>query len=381
MVRGCISLAVFGAIAGAATPSQACSPPEDSGLYPQLVAGPVPELPTNGVLAFEAQAFGPLDVALALLSIEVTLDGAVVEGTIETVELSSSTDGTYESHRVLIVWRPAAELEASAQYAATVSTESHDNEGSPSDFALEVSTGAGPAGALPMLELTEPVLTAAQIEAGRRVCCEVENDGANCGFPECAGESLDDRPRLAFVLGAIEDPLIAQGYLRQRLGVDGETEPATSFVLAPGADPTSFSFLYEAAADSYCAGFELVSLIDGSVSTPVVLCADHGELELGSVANPGLDGVVDDCEAPYWEDTNEPYTPDGGESGDESSDGGESSDDGLGDEAGESEDGGNDGGNQDDDAKGCGCDVEQDGSLMPGLLALVLGLGLRRRRR
>ncbi|MBC8073654.1 MAG: hypothetical protein IAG13_35355 [Deltaproteobacteria bacterium] len=377
-------MAVFGAVAGAATPSEACSPPENSGLYPQLVAGPVPEIPTDGVLAFQADAFGPLDVALALLSIEVTLDGVAVEGAIETVELSS-TEGDFESHRLIIVWRPTAELEVSAQYAAIVSI-AGEAGGPPTEIALEVPAGAGPAGVLPVLTLTDPVLSAVQVDDGRRVCCDEEDDVGDCGFPECAGESLADRPNLEVVLGAIDDPLIAQAYVRERLGVDGETEPRTSFVLGQGTDPASFRFLFDAAADSYCAGFELVSLIDGSVSTPVELCAEHGELELETVPNPGLDGVVDDCEAPYWQDTGEPYVPGGGESGGESSDGGsESSDDGpgesSGDEAGESEDGGNDGGNQDDDAKGCGCDVEGQRSLVPGLLALVVGAGLRRRRR
>lgn len=373
------------ATAGMPRPAEACSPPLESGFYPDIVAGAVDEVPTDGVIAFSAQAYGPLDVALALLSIEVTLDGVVVEGAIETVTLADYP-GDYESHTLVVVWRPSAVLEASSQYVATVSVASELDGGEPTVTVLDVPVGAGPVGALPVLELGEPELTAIELESGRRVCCDVEDDGGNCGFPECSAESLADQPSLSVSLAAIDDPLLSQTYVRQRLGVDGTTEAGEAFLLGRSSEPASFNHVFAEAADSYCMGFELVSLIDGSVATPVEQCADHGELELGTRDNPGLETLVESCEAPYWQDTNEPYVPGGEDSGEDS--GGESSDSG-GDEApgtddgGESDDdgGSNDGGGQDDEGKGCGCDVERDGSLMPGLLALVLGLGLRRRRR
>lgn len=377
VLRGGALLALVATTGGIARRAQACEPPLESGFYPDIVAGAVGEVPTDGVIAFSASAYGPLDVALALLGIEVTLDGVVVDGAIETVELSS-TEGDYESHRLIVVWRPSVAFEASAQYVASVSI-ADELEGEPTVTALDVPVGAGPAGALPVLVLGDPELTAIELDSGRRVCCAVEDDGGNCGFPECTPESLADQPNLAVELAAIDDPLLSQTYVRQRLGTDGETEPVELFLLGRSTEPASFSRVFTEAADSYCMGFELISLIDGSVAPAVEQCAEHGALELGSRANPALDSFVEACEAPYWQDTNEPYVPDGEDTG------GESTDD-AGDEApGTDDDGGDssedDGGALDDDSKGCGCDVERDGALMPGLLALVFGIGLRRRRR
>jgi MYXO-CTERM domain-containing protein len=383
--RGCVLLATVAAVAGTSRPVQACSPPLESGLYLQIVDGPIPAVPIDGVIAFAADAYGPLDVALALLGVEVTLDGVVIEGALETVALADYP-GDYESHYMMVLWRPAAPFEPSAQYVATVSVAS-EFDGPPSVVVLDVPSAQGPAGALPVPELATAELTAVEVEAGRYVCCETESGNGGCGFPECRGGSMDDWPNLTAVISTGSDPVLSQTYLRVRAGVGGETEPVANLVLDPSYDDFQLGNLFTAPADSYCLGVELVSLIDGSATAVVELCADHGELELGSRDNPGFEMLVETCEAPYWQDDGSPYVPDGGsdDAGTDDSGGDEApgtdDDGGSDDDATAEDDGGTDSGGQDDESKGCGCDVDGQRSLLPGLLALGIGLGLRRRRR
>src|SRR5690348_2213672 len=122
VVRGLGVLAVVVGVAGASRPAEACSPPPDLGVWPSLGDLTIDGVPTDGVIAFRASAYGELAEALALLEIVVTLDGVVVEGAIETVLLSTNDDFGL-SHDLFVVWRPSAGFEASSTYIATITAE------------------------------------------------------------------------------------------------------------------------------------------------------------------------------------------------------------------------------------------------------------------
>ncbi|HWB79224.1 MAG TPA: MYXO-CTERM sorting domain-containing protein [Nannocystaceae bacterium] len=331
-------------------------------------------MPTDGVIAFRATAYGELADALASLEIAVTSDGVPIAGAIETVLLSTS-DGFGLSHELFVVWRPSAPFEASSTYLATITAEDPWGESPPVNEAT-VTTGAGPAAAFPPIAIGDAVLDTVSIESGPRVCCDDGNDG-DCGFGMCAAPEVEDRASLTATVTTGADPLFSQAFVRARAGIDGSTEAYGAVGRADEADQIGLQHAFEAAG-SYCLAVELVSLIDGSVSEPVSVCVDNGELVLETGANPQFEGWLGGCiDDPYWEDTNEPYVPSTGESEGE---GGSESEGEGGSEGGSEGEGEGSGGQDDDAAKGCGCDVDDRGSFGAGLLALALGLLVRRRR-
>lgn len=367
LVRGLGVLSIVVGVAGASRPAEACSPPPDLGIWPSLGDLAIDGVPTDGVIAFRATAYGELADALALLQIVVTQDGVAVEGAIETVSLSSNDDFGM-SRDLFVVWRPSAPFAASSTYLATITAEDPYGE-SPPVNEVTVTTGEGPAGAFPVLAIGDAMLDKSTVESGPRVCCDDGNDG-DCGFNECMAPEVEERASLTATVTTGEDPLLSQAFVRARAGVDGSTEAFGVIGRADESNTLGLQRTFEA-AQSYCLAVELVSLIDGSVSEPVSVCVEHGDLVLESGPNENLEGWLAGCiDDPYWEDTNEPYVPSTGES---EGDGGSESEGG-------SEDGSEGSGAQDDDgAKGCGCDVDERGSL-GGLLALALGLRARRRR-
>lgn len=376
MVRGCSLLAIFAGVAGASRPAQACSPPESLSLYPELAESTQASVPTDGVIAFRASATGELADVQALLSITVMQGELEVEGAIETIVLSTREDWV-TSHDLIFVWRPTAPLAAAGQYAASVAVSAAhvENDLDPTTFAIDVTVGDGAAGAFPAPVLSGSVLDKQSSPSGPQICCNDENEG-DCGFGLCTTPVVADRPVLAMMVDAGAEPVLSQAYVRVRAGVDGATEPYVVLGLGHALGEVQVQHTFAAAADSYCMAAELVSLIDGTVGEPVTVCVDHGELVLESGPNPNLENFLELCaDDPYWEDTQEPYVPGGEEGGSE-----EGGSEEGGSEEGGSEDSGGDGG-LDEDARGCGCDARGRDSLVPGLLVLMIGAGLRRRRR
>lgn len=398
MARSLPLAAVAAALLIAPTPAEACSPPPSLALFPQLADGARTGVPTDGVIAFRADAYGELTEALGLLNMDVTQDGMPVAGAIETIELSTSDEFGSIRTDLFIVWRPEAAFAPSSDYVASIAVaDEWDPKGLPTVTTLEISTAADAAGALPAPELLEVELGVNATGSGPRVCCD---DGNSCGFPACAALEESDHPRLGFTLGAAgDDPLATQGYVRLLAGVDDGLEAYAVAGIAAEVDGFSLQHTFDAAAGNYCIGAELVSFIDGSALPIVSQCEDHGDLELATAPNSGFDAFLEQCVGePYWEDTDEPYVPDGGTGGDESGDGGSS---GGGDADGGDADGGDadggdaDGGSGDDgsggdggsgqndgDGGGCACRVDAERSWWPGLAGLfVLGAVRAARRR
>jgi hypothetical protein len=356
-------LVISAAVVGASRPAEACSPPEELSLYPSLADSSEARVPTDGVIAFHANATGELADVQALLSITVMQGDVEVPGAIETVVLDTREDWVI-SHDLVFVWRPTEPFAAAGQYAASVAVASPyvEDDPDPTIHTIDVTVGDGPAGAFPAPVLSGGVLDKTSEETGPRVCCEGEDGG--CGFGWCQAPMVADKPVLAMTVTLGDDPVLSQSYVRMRAGVDGATEPYSVLGLGHEIGEVDLMYPFAEAADSYCLAAEVVSLIDGTVSAPVTACVDHGELELGSGPNPVFEAFLEDCEGPeVWEDTDEPYVP-GSEEG--------------GSEEGGSEDGGDAG--LDQDARGCGCDAGGRDSLVPGLFALAIGAGLRRRR-
>jgi MYXO-CTERM domain-containing protein len=382
---GVTALVVMGAMA-ATRPAEACSPPPNVGIYPEVVDGALEGVPTDGVIAFRANVYGELEDALALLTVEVTQDGAPVEGAIETVEHLGGPSGG----DVIVLWRPAAPFAASSDYVATITSTSPDGELAEVMAVLEVATGEGPAGEALTLGLVEPAVSAVAYGAGPRVCCD---DGNTCAIPLCAAPESADLPTLVAAIDVPSDPMASQTYVRLRAGVDDGTEPLSVLGLASALQDLSVQHSFEAAAGNYCFALESVSLVDGSIAPLATTCVHHGDLELGEGPNEDFASFLGQCQAdPYWEDTDEPYEPDGGSSSGDDGDDADSGDDGddadsgddgddadSGDDGDEADSGSDDGGQNEDDA-GCGCTVDPMPRLSTLLLLLIGALGHRRRR-
>jgi hypothetical protein len=378
------ALAVCGSVMAAARPAEACSPPPELALFPELGSGAMTDVPTDGVIAFRASTYGGLDDALALLTIEVTQDGMPVEGAIETIDLASRDDASIEAHDIIVVWRPSAALAAEASYVATISTiDGWNPEGEPIVDAIEVTTGAGPAGDGLEASFAAPELSAVPAEAGRRVCC---NDEA-CGGPVCAAEQIAEQATLAAVVVAGAGPMLTQTYLRAYAGQPGALEEIAVLGIAANVDGVTMQRSFADAADDYCVQLERVSLIDGSVTQHEEQCVAHGDLQLASTPNPDLIAFAEACSAPFWEDTGEPWVPGEDESGGSESEGSGSEgsgSEGSGSEGSGSEGGdesGDDSGGQDDDASGCACNVDDRGSMAPALALFVFAFAAPRRTR
>jgi MYXO-CTERM domain-containing protein len=187
--------------------------------------------------------------------------------------------------------------------------------------------------------------------------------------------------------------MASQTYVRLRVGVDDGTEPLSVLGLASTLSEDSVQHSFEAAAGNYCFALESVSLVDGSIAPLATTCVDHGDLELGEGPNEDFASFLGQCqEDPYWEDTDEPYEPDGGsssgddgddaDSGDsgDDADSGDSGDDADSGDSGDEADSGDDDGGQNEDDAGCGCTVDPMPRLSTLLLLLIGALGHRRRR-
>lgn len=371
-----------------ARPAEACSPPPDLSLWPDLVDGAIAGLPTDGVIAFRANSTGALEDALGLLTIEVTQDGVSIAGTIETIEISSNDDFGVESRDLFVVWRPDAALAPSTDYVATISVATAgDPEIFDSMAVLDITTGTDAAGALPQPQLGGAELGKQPFGAGPRVCCDV-ND--SCGFVSCAAPEQAEQPTVTAAITAGPDPLFSQMYLRARAGTDDATEEYAVVGIAAKVDGNGLQFSFPEIAGNYCLGVEAVSLIDGSALPVVVQCVAHGDLVLESGPNPDFDSFLGQCVGdPYWEDTNDPYEPDGGSRGDGGGSSGDDADN-TGDDVGSLDDGedgssglsdGDSGVDQDGTADGCACTLDDGRSQAPGWFAVVLGAASIRRRR
>lgn len=390
-IAACVATAAVGS---AERPAEACSPPQALSFYAEISDGPLVGVPTDGVIAFRATTYGPLDEALALLSIAVTSEGVPVPGAIETVEFGEGSDFGIEVHHLFVVWRPDGGFMPAADYVASITVQSPDDPGLfDAQITLDVATGAGPAGALALPILDGPALEAMPFPFGPRVCCE--GDIGACG-PDCMALDLADQATLSVEVGAGDDPMLSQSYMRALAGQQDALEPYATLDVAVRVGDVTLQRSFAEPDTAYCIAIEMVSLIDATVSAPVVACLDHGDLVLDTGPNPGFEAFAAACEAPYWEDTNEPYVPvddttggdaDGGDAEGSGSDGGGS--DGGGSDGGDAdggdadsgsagEEGSGDGG-QDADARGCACDIDHGSPAGAPMLWLV-ALGIRRRR-
>ena len=391
--RWVVGLVACGVVVAAVRPAEACEPPPELAIFPQVQDGSIAEVPTDGVIAFRAEAYGELAEAMGLLAIEVTQDDMPVDGAIETVEISTSDEFGSTRTDLFVVWRPAAAFAASTSYAATVTIADPWNpKGEPDVVVLDVTTGTGAADALPEPSFGDAALAAMRLDAGPRVCCDVGN---SCGFADCRAPDQADQPTLTADVVAGTGPMLSQTYLRVRAGVDGATEEYAVLGIAAAADGATLQRSFPEAADSYCFGIEAVSLIDGSTAEVVTSCVDHGGLELGAGPNPDFAGFLDQCIGdPYWEDTMEPYEPggttgdsggseeaDGGSTDDDGTDGGEATNEDDGDSGDDSaDDSADDSGGQAGDGDGCACDVDGDRGGVGAGLWLIVGALARRRR-
>lgn len=374
MVRGVVGFSlVLTVVQGMEGSAHACSPLPDLLIEPYLSEGALTGVPTDGVLGFRAGVYGDLDAALGLMSITVTQGDAVVPGAIETV----SIDGGAGYQSVFVVWRPEAAFAANTDYVATVAVLNFPDDVEPAtEIVVSIATADGPGLAFPEVALAEVELAALAVETGRTVCCE--GDIGSCG-PTCVGPELTDRADLTAQLGLGDEPALSQVFVRTVAGPEGALDPAGVLDVAARVGDVGIEHRFDAPQDAYCIGVELVSLIDGSVSEPTIACLEHGALVLDSRDNPGLDDFVAGCEAPYYEDTGEPYVPDGADSGSSSG-----SDDGGASGIIDTADGSS--GNidnippEDGDARGCACDAGGRTPTGPGLAMLVIA-GLVRRRR
>lgn len=320
-------------------------------------------VPTDGVIAFQAGAYGDLDTALGLMSITVTSGDAEVPGTIETVDVREANS----SHQMFVVWRPDGGLAAASTYTATIAVSNQPDAIEPAyEIVLDVTTADGPGGTLPSPTLADVELAASATETGDRVCCDESSCGATC-----VGVDLFDRPMLSAALGLGHDPLRSQVYLRTLAGPSAEAlEPDAVIDVASRIGDTTLQRVFEAPDDAYCIAVEVVSFIDGGVSAPIVVCEDHGELVLGGGPNPNIDAFAEGCAAPYWEETQEPYVPDGDTDGGSSEGGSGSEESSGGAEAGQLE-----------GPSGNACAVGGGRSPWSGALMLLATAGLVRRRR
>lgn len=370
-VGACVVLAV---LAGSEGTAQACSPLPDLALEPWITDGAVTGVPTDGVIAFQATAYGDVEAAMGLMTIivtggDVTGGDAEVPGTIEAVEVREGGS----SKQLFVVWRPDGGFAAASSYTANIAVLNNPEAIEPEvEIVLDVTTADGPAGALPSPTLADVELSAVAFDTGERVCCD-EN---NCG-PTCVGVDVVDRATLSAALGLGDEPLLSQIYLRTLSGSSTDAlAPFTVLDVASRIGEVTLQRSFEAPGDAYCIAVEVVSFIDGGVAAPVVVCQDHGELALGSGPNPGIPEFAEGCEAPYWEETHEPYVPDGDTDGGSSEGGGsEGSSGGAEESSGGAEAG------QDDGTSGCACDVGGGRSPWSGALMLLATAGLVRRRR
>lgn len=367
-------VALVAAFMAAPSPAEACSPFPDPGFFPQLADGARTDVPTDGVIAFRAEAYGEFDEALALLDIEVTQDGTPVAGSIETVEIGTS-EGFGTVTQIFVVWRPDAPFAGETSYVASVAVaDGFDPMLPPTVTTLDITTAPGSAGPLPTLALADVELVAESTGFGPRVCCDVGN---SCGFDGCEALELADRPAMRARVIVPDDPMAAQAYLRLSSGVDDALAEHGIAGLATDVSGT-FQRTFDAAAGNYCFGVELVSLIDGSVQPMVSQCEAHGDLALTRGENPAFEPFLEQCLAdPFWEDTGEPYVPGGSDEtgGDDS--GGDDSD---GDDSGGSGSDDTGGLGQDVELRGCACAVQDGGTGWPAWAMFVLaGAWIRRR--
>jgi hypothetical protein len=364
-------------VAIGARPAEACSPPIALGIDLWGGDDSITDVPTDGVLAFRITAYGPVDEALALLSVDVTLGDVAIAGAFETVEIPGSAPDGYEQRDLIVVWRPDAGWTPSSSYAVMIAVQDPADPEAPEPvgtFELTFASSDVTAGPLPVSTLSEAALAADGVPEGRRVCCD-EDVGA-CVI-DCAAVDLVDHPSLSATLSVAADPMLSQSYLRFVSGTPTALEVYATYGIASelsGSPMLGFDFAD--VADEYCLGVEVVSLIDQSVGEPVVVCREHGDLVLGTVPNPAVDLVAQGCEMPFWEDDGSPYEGGGG-----GSDGGDDSggSDGGSDSAGDSA-GGDPGQGDDASADGCACGVGGDRGAW-GAVGLLVMLALGRGRR
>lgn len=362
-------------VAIAARPAEACSPPPELGIDLWGGDDSITDAPTDGVLAFRITAYGPIDDALALLSVDVTLGEDAVPGSFETLVVDGTESVGFEQRDLFVVWRPDAGWTPASSYAVVIEVQDPADPEAPDPvdtFELTFATSDVVAGPLPVPTLSDAVLAAAGVPEGRRVCCD--EDVGSCVL-NCAAVDLADHPSVSTTLSLADDAMRSQSYLRFVSGTPDALEVYATYGIASdvsGAPMLVFDFAE--VADEYCLGVEAVSFVDQSVGEAVVVCREHGDLTLTTVPNPAVEFVVEECEMPFWEDDGSPYDGGGGSEGsDESgSDSSASEASGTGDTSGDP--------GQSDDASGCGCDVDGDPRWSAALGVFVV-LGAARRRR
>ena len=277
-------------------------------MWPQLPPEQLVDVPTDGVLAFHAQTIGELDAVLAMIAVEVTLDGAPVDGAIEKVTRFESDVFGEVSRDMFLVWRPAAPLQPDATYDATIrftSSEFSEEE----TASVTLTTAGGPAGPAVEAGLGAPELLVVPVDVGERVCCD---DGNSCGFPACDTPDSEDRAQLSARIEAAAGALARQGYVQVYSGTNDNFDDPAIIGLAEDAHDTTFLATMNEVGAEYCLAVEYVSFIDGQSSGLLTMCMPGDTLQLGAGPNPTFDGFLEQCIGePYWEDTEQPFEPDG----------------------------------------------------------------------
>ncbi len=340
-------------------------------------------IPTDGVLVLSGLNTSNGVTVVDGITLAVTLEGAPVEGTLETAGVPD-----------VLVWRPAAPLTAGATYQVTGLVDNAgdaDYCGDDIDLDFEFLVDAGPSVPLesPSLSTMSSVAVVDEITFATLVCCEgtypldvvvdcgADVDEIDWTAGQCAPTSgvgyltvnLDLAPKL---------PISTTAMLGYRLLVDGAPQPGRT--LMPALSVTSPMMV--------CLDVEVTNLANGEVVLTSAGCFDAGPGEqLGvQTLDPTLvitecAGILQTCEVDAegtaWDPAKcTPWPPEGETGTPTSSDGSEGS-------AGTDGSGGSDStdtaGENELSEKGCGCAGDPDP--VAGLALVGLGLALRRRRR
>lgn len=382
------------------TDAEACSPPPSEGIEVEPLWEGVP-IRRDGVLAARLTDYaGELSGADDEFTISVTREGVEVPGTVEIVEYADDDELSY-ARTGLIVWRPEVDFESDV-YRVTIVVANDAWVGGEVTGETAVTVLDEFAGALDAEPIDVEMLdTVSAVGTGPRVCCDMD---LGCGEgTSCQSTMERDAVMINGTFGLDPDDG-RYAYVRVLTGIDGVADQHSGWVLPGNEVSEGWGVTFAESAQSYCLAYEYVSLIDGSTTNSNIACVDHGELVLDE-REVDLEPWAANClDEPYWEESGEPWIPNGESDGESDTDapetdtGEESDTDGPGtsgtegetvtesdsDSGGETDGGGGetDGGEgpgSDSDDAGCGCTTNDSGSGWLGLGLFGLLALLRRR--
>jgi MYXO-CTERM domain-containing protein len=331
------------AVASAPERASACSSEvPEPGLSIWEIGNPPDRLytATGGVFSLYGVVYDvePADAA-ALVDVALTLDGEALATEIEVLRLSPTLVGDPPSWTVAIVVRPVEPLQA-GEYQVTVG----DVDGDEATFPLTVE-------AEPVAVLEAPtaqVLRPEEVTVGYadRVCCESQLT-SSCGDTErCTFTSISKVP--AVYVAPVSLPPAQTGSALvwvQRLDAAGQPDPVGRFTY-PARPNIGWTVEFAAAQAEYCVVLGVTNLVDGTSVSGSPQCLSREEAGEPHVeTDEPTDEEIElwQCVGPLEYDDGTPF-------------------------------------GEEPPAKKSGCRIGADGQAW-AWLAVLVGLGLRRRRR